>query len=336
MKHSDARQLRLQLKRSGLTDAIIDAAWPSWWTDEADVSSSARLELRFSLARKLGLDPQSLLDEGDEPRFIWRDEARFKNLTREQEQDQAILASFGAALGQVLTAATNEGPDITGASAENLRNTVLRDARPFVALHDLLSLAWSVGIPVVHLQLFPLSQKGMAAMTVRTGRRWAILLGKDSKYPAPVAFYLAHEIGHVALGHAQSGRVIVDFEHDDLHGPGDDEEERAADAFALELLTGEPAPNVLPSKDRYSAAELARVALASANELQIEPGTLALCFGYSTGDWATANAALNRIYAEAKPAWQEINAIAGTQIRFDDLPDELAEYATAVLGGNVK
>ena len=333
MKHSDARQLRLQLKRSGLTDAIIDAAWPSWWSDEAEVSSSARLELRFSLARKLGLDPQSLLEEGDEPRFLWRDEARFKNLTREQEQEQAILASFGAALGQVLTAATSDGPDITGTSAVDLRRALLTGARPFVALHDLLSLAWSAGIPVVHLQLFPLPQKGMAGMTVRTGPRWAILLGKDSKYPAPVAFYLAHEIGHVALGHAHSGRVLVDLEHDELHGPGDDEEERAADAYALELLTGEPAPKVLPLKDRYSASELARVALASAHQLQIEPGTLALCFGYSTGDWGTASSALSRIYAEAKPVWQEINALAAAQMRLDGLPDELAEYASAVLGG---
>lgn len=296
------------------------------------MSPSARLELRFSLARKLGLDPRSLLDEGDEPRFVWRDEARFKNLTREDEEEQAVLASFGAALGQVLTAATNEGPDITGMPASELRANLLRD-RPFVALHDLLSLSWSVGIPVVHLQLFPLSQKGMAGMTVRTARRCAILLGKESQYPAPVAFYLAHELGHVALGHVLAGRVLVDFDQQNLHGPADDEEEHSADAYALELLTGEPTPQVLPSRERYSAAELARVALSSASDLRIEPGTLALCFGYSTGDWATANAALRRIYSVAKPAWREVNALAEAQMDFEGLPAELAEYATAVLRG---
>ena len=41
-----------------------------------------------------------------------------------------------------------------------------------------------------------------------------------------------------------------------------------------------------------SANELARVALSSAQELGIEPGTLALCFGYSTGQWAVANGSL--------------------------------------------
>ena len=332
MKHSDARHLRLQLKRSGLTDAIIDAAWPSWWREDADVSSSARLELRFSLARKLGLDPRSLLDETDEPRFIWRDEARFKNLTTEDEEQRAVLASFGAALGQVLTAATHEGPDITGVPASDLRPALLGE-RPFVALIDLLSLCWSLGIPVVHLQLFPLSQKRMTAMTVRTGRRWAIMLGKDSQYPAPVAFHLAHEIGHVALCHVSVGHVLVDFEHQNLHGPDGDTEERAADEYALELLTGEPTPQVLPSQGTYTSAELAKIALRSAADLRIEPGTLALCFGYSTGDWATANAAVSRIYDAAKPVWLEVNGLAEAQMHFDSLPDELAEYATAVLHG---
>jgi hypothetical protein len=332
LKHSDARQLRLRLNRSGLTDAIIDAAWPSWWREDADVSSSARLELRFSLARKLGLDPSSLLDENDEPRFIWRDEARFKNLTTENDQERAVLASFGAALGQVLNAATHENRNITGVSASDLRSDLLR-GRPFVALHDLLSLSWSVGVPVVHLQVFPLPRKGMAAMTVRTGQQSAILLGKDSNYPAPVAFHLAHELGHIALGHTETGRVLVDFERDGLHRPGDDEEELQSDAYALELLTGEPRPQVLPSQDSYSAKELARVALGSASTLQIEPGTLALCFGYSTDDWATANAALRQIYSEAKPVWLEINRVAEAQLDLGSLPDELADFILAVLRG---
>jgi hypothetical protein len=173
----------------------------------------------------------------------------------------------------------------------------------------------------------------MAAMTVRTGQQSAILLGKDSNYPAPVAFHLAHELGHIALGHTETGRVLVDFERDGLHRPGDDEEELQSDAYALELLTGEPRPQVLPSQDSYSAKELARVALGSASTLQIEPGTLALCFGYSTDDWATANAALRQIYSEAKPVWLEINRVAEAQLDLGSLPDELADYILAVLRG---
>ncbi len=83
---------------------------------------------------------------------------------------------------------------------------------------------------------------------------------------------------------------------------------------------------------RYSARELARVALNSADMLRVEPGTLALCFGYSTGDWATANASMERIYSSAKPVWNEVNNIAQTQLALERIPDDALDYLKAVLG----
>ena len=43
------------LQQLGLSDAAINAAWPEWWSEAAEPSPSASLDLRFSLARKLGL-----------------------------------------------------------------------------------------------------------------------------------------------------------------------------------------------------------------------------------------------------------------------------------------
>jgi Zn-dependent peptidase ImmA (M78 family) len=86
----------------------------------------------------------------------------------------------------------------------------------------------------------------MSAMTVEVGTRSAILLGKDSLYPAHVAFYLAHEVGHIALGHIQPGSMVIDLDRTDLADPAVDAEEAAADAFALELLTGLSRPTILP------------------------------------------------------------------------------------------
>ena len=62
--------LKRRLQDVGLSGPAINAAWPRWWSEAAEASSSARAELRFSLARKLGLDPSSLLDESAEPRFV--------------------------------------------------------------------------------------------------------------------------------------------------------------------------------------------------------------------------------------------------------------------------
>src|SRR6266478_1051876 len=93
MEH--ARRFRQRLRGFGFTDPAIDAAWPSWWSDEAESSFSAQTELRFSIARKLGLEPRSLLEDETEPRFIWRDEARFKRLSGESDLERAGITSFG-------------------------------------------------------------------------------------------------------------------------------------------------------------------------------------------------------------------------------------------------
>ncbi len=152
-------------------------------------STSARTELRFSLARKLGLEPSSLLGEG-EPRFVWRDVAKFKHMSGEGEVEQTAITSFGRALGNLLVNAAPAPLTGIGTSALELREIVLVK-HPYVGLIDLLSVCWSAGVPVIHLRIFPWPQKRMAAMTVRVADRYAILLGKDSMYPAHIAFYLA-------------------------------------------------------------------------------------------------------------------------------------------------
>jgi hypothetical protein len=328
----NASQLRSRLRKLGLSDPAIKAAWPRWWSDEADTSVSARVDLRFSVARKLGLDPRSLLDDEQQPRFVWRDEARFKHLSGESDLERSAITSFGKALGSVLITASPPPISIKGSTAQDLRNLILREKQPYIRLLDLLSLCWSVGIPVIHLRVFPWPQKRMAAMTVRIDDRCAIFLGKDSMYPAQIAFYLAHELAHISLAHLTSDPVIVDLEQAVPSLEEEDAEEGSADRFALELLTGDPRPVVLPSGPHYSARELARVALNSADKLRVEPGTLALCFGYSTEDWATANASMERIYSSAKPVWNEVNNIAQTQLALERIPDDALDYLEAVLG----
>lgn len=324
--------VRQRLRHIGLSDAAIDAAWPDWWNDSAVPSPSARLDLRFSLARKLGLDARSLVDEEGVPRFIWRDEARFKNLSGETDSERAAIASFGRALGSIIIGAAGTGQVALPTDPVVIRDSILH-SRPFVGLLDLLVLCWAAGIPVVHLRIFPLPRKRMAAMTVRVGERSVILLGKDSKYPAQIAFYLAHEIAHIALGHLSRESAIVDLEAAQPAIGTTDREENEADRFALELLTGRTDPRVLPSSGSYNAPALADAVSRSATDLQIEPGTLALCFGYSTGNWAVVNSAMRFIYGSAKPVWIEVNRLAMGELTFGQIPSDTLPYLSSVLGG---
>jgi len=322
---TDAVELRKTLQKFGFSNAAIEAAWPDWWTVEAEGSSSARAELRFSLSRKLGLDPAALLREG-QPRFVWKDEAKFKRFSGSSDE-AAALASFGTSIGRALVSATTTDSR-PGLSAREIREAILAQSN-YVDLNSLVSFCWAVGLPVVQLRVFPLAAKRMCAMSVQWSSRHAIMLGQATNYAAQMAFYLAHELGHVYLGHVADGHAIVDV--DDVLRPGEnDVEERQADEFALELLTGHRELSILPTTDRFIAPQLAETAVRAALELRIDPGTIVLCLGYATGRWPQVFSALNRL-GTVKDMWRTINGIAREQMRAELFEGDYGDFIRAVL-----
>jgi len=322
--------LRRRLREAGLSDTTITAAWPQWWSSEADQSYSAQSELRFSLARKLGLDARSLLDDDQQPRFLWKGTARFKRLSDEAQAQREVLESFGTALANMLITVAPSASKVATVGAEQLRTAILKSA-PVVGLPDLLSVCWSFGIPIIHLRLFPWDLKRMSAMALRVGGRYAILLGRDSSYPAPIAFYVAHELGHILLGHLKENQAIVDL-GEIRSGDDSDDEEREADEFALSLLTGMKRPTFAVEGSGSNAPSLANAALSASGEAQIEPGTIAMCWGYATGKWPGANAALGFIYSRKVEIWREVNKVAETQLNLEQLPDDVRSYLRSVMG----
>lgn len=334
MLDDDALTFRKRLSSLGLSDSVIDAAWPSWWDAEAEASPSARAELRYSLARKLGLEPHSLLKDQEAPEFIWKEPAQFKHLSGETEAERWALTSFGTALGKMLLRGTSTKELVKAKTAADFRAAILAN-QVYVRFVDLLSLCWSIGIPTIHLRVFPLTKKRMAAMSVGVGSRHAILLGKDAVYPPQIAFYLAHELAHIFLNHLKDDEVLVDLERDapsaDSHGEKDSDEE-AADAFALELLTGLPSPEIIAIGPGVGSRSLAKAVLDAAEGERVEPGTLALCYAHSTGAWAAAMGAMRHIYGEPKEVWREVNGIAIEQLSLSALPVDILYYLRQVLG----
>jgi hypothetical protein len=316
-----------KLRQAGISRAAISAAWPSWWTEEAASSPSGRAELRFGLARRLGLEAKPLL--GERVEFIWNDEARFKHLSTESLAERAVLTSYGIAIGRLLLRATPNRDGVEVGSAADLRAAILAGHR-YVDLQSLVTTCWSLGIPVVHLRVFPLEAKSMHAMVVTVDGRFAILLGRDASYPAPIAFTLAHELGHILLRHLSGASALVDLE-DPATSKDDDAEEREADAFALTLLTGSPEPDIQTNVDAFNARNLAGAVLDAGPRYLIEPGTLALCLAYRRNAWPTANASLRYIYAESKPVWREVNGIAHFELDWEALGDEGAQYLRNVM-----
>ncbi|GIK49585.1 MAG: hypothetical protein BroJett013_22820 [Alphaproteobacteria bacterium] len=325
---ADTKQLKKKLKDAGLSDRVIEAAWPAWWSTAASDSPSAQAELRFSLARRLGLSPKALV--GDRVEFVWRDHVRFKNLRVDNDDERAALNSFGLSIARILFRATKAARGrLDGLSAEALRDAIIQ-SRPFVDLSGLLATCWGLGVPVIHLRVYPLKAKSMHAMIVRDEGRHAVLLLKDSRYPAPAAFWLAHEIGHAAKGHLKDGEAIADVFEPSKPGE-EDAEETEADRFALAALTGTPDPNIVTNVDRYTATSLAAAVLTEGPRHRIEPGTLALCLAYKTSRWATANAALRHIYSSEGDVWRYVNSIAEGELDWSELSEDSADYLREVM-----
>ena len=320
------------ISNTGLSESAISAAWPEWWSDAADSSPSAQAELRFSLARKLGLDPRSLVNEDGSPTFVWDDSAKYKNFKGDGEKEKPVITSFGTSLARILLKGCEQDISIVGKSATSLRTSILQ-SQSFVGIVELLSLLWGVGIPLVHLRIYPLSAKRMCAMTVQTNGKFAIFLARDSSYPAPLVFHIAHEIAHIALGHLENKIALVDMTDVVESSEKNDPEEVDADKFALELLTGSSEPSIVTVGESNSAKQLAKEVIRAGHERQIEPGTLALCYGHSTQKWALANKALRFIYDSPQEAWVPINTMAKDQLLWGNISDDVSSYIHAVLGG---
>jgi hypothetical protein len=265
---------------------------------------------------------------GDRVEFVWRDEARFKHLRSESAPELAALTSFGIAVGSYLLDALPAVP-APAIDPRTLRAALL-EVDPWIGLSGLLAVSWQLGIPVIHLRVFPLATKSMQAMVVSHKGRHAILLGRDASYPAPIAFTLAHELGHIALGHLSGAPALVDFETEDEDEL--DAQEVAADRYALELLTGEADPQVDPGAARFNAQALAGAAVAAGTRHRVEPGTLALVLAHRQGCWAVANEALVEIYDRPRPMWAEVNRVAAEQLEPAALDADGAEFLGRVMG----
>jgi hypothetical protein len=331
----DAAGFRQSIELMGYPRATVDAVWPEWWSAEAEDSLAAQTELRFTVARRLGLRPTTLFD-GDAPEFVWQHEAKFKGLTALDDRERAAITSFGQAFTQTLlpaVAAPTKGPSLVGLSAEELRASIMDQPGSVVDIESLCVLCWALGVPIVHLRVFPLPAKRMAAMAVRVGDRFAILVGRDASFPAPTAFHIAHEIAHIALGHLANTAAIVDTKI--LGREHEDAEEAEADRFALTLLTGDPEPKIEMNQRARTGKQLAQASIAATRPpggLRIEAGTLCLCYGYQTGDWHIAYASLRHVYLHEHAVWKVLNRFASNEIEWDALSIGGQAYVRAVLG----
>ena len=226
-----------RLRAIGFPKAFVQGTvLPDWW-DEAMVQTQAGYESTVGLlATRLGLTHASLRD----PRatLAFRDDAPVCFKLKDGTTVETVSASQSFAVQLARLALKGVPPrSLPDRTAEEVREEVLKDDRPWIDLEALLGWCWDVGLPVLHVDCRDIRGKTMDAMAVRVDGRYAVVVCRNESSPARLLFYLAHEVGHVLLGHLSADGVIADESIADRDADRDVQEVEA-NAFAIALLTG--------------------------------------------------------------------------------------------------
>jgi len=252
----------------GLPKRQVQAFLPAWWDDEIAETPSGLQQAKFILARALNLKLRSIAETPARIEFDLPEQRRFK-LIKGTTADDVELAVALARSASKIVLSNIERPYVRPVSAAEIRSQILASGKPWVGLSDLLDYCWECGIPVIHLAS-SIMKKKMDGIAMSINGRPSIVLSNVRKQGF-LLFHLAHELGHIALGHLSENGAIVDDEiknHESEEGRNSQEIE--ADRFAIELLTGN-ADTRLTLPRLVQARPLADTAIRFGKERQIDP-----------------------------------------------------------------
>lgn len=322
-------KLYSRLSRVGLSRAFVRrTALPQWWDDSLAENPSGRAQMLLLLSRHLGLDLASLQADDAPVRLRVFGPCKYKkraNVT----QDELALARVVATRAAQLAASAVSIPFVgVPEDAGEIRRQILDAGKSWVGLPESLEYCWSIGIPVLHLDHFPVTAKRPDGFAASVNGRPVIILCKKSKYSAWLLFVLAHELGHLALGHVPEGGALID---QGLHDDDPDSEERQANSFATELLTGSPDQRFVAAGRWLNAVDLAKEARAIGRQMMIDPGHVALNYAHSMGNsfYTVGNAALRHLEPH-RDAVSTIRAKMAENLDWSLLPEDSCDFLMRV------
>ena len=326
-KPNPMKELYRRLQAAGLPRKYVRTALlPSWWVDEIAVNPAGYAEAVMLLSRHSGIDVRALLADKDRLRLSDTARARLKKSRRAAGDDLMIARGLATQVASYAAMGADAIPLRVPTSARGLRQDILDEGNVWVSLDNLLDACWARGIPVVHMSAFPQGVKRMEGLAAKIRGRPVVVIAKDQKTSAWLLFILAHELGHIALGHLGDDQVLAEADIGKA-GADADAEEKAANAFAMELLSGDPELRVVPPSRWPAAEELARAAKRLGIEHRIDPGHVVLNYAHSMGPtfFAVANAALNQL-EPAADAPQRIRERLARRLAWSNLPREASEF----------
>jgi hypothetical protein len=324
-----------RLRSVGLTKGQVSALMPEWWDNTSANSTAGAWEFVLMISRRLGLDAVALAG-GDVRRLGEVSEPRFKHTVRVSSNDLGPASLIAGALAKAIVAATLPRPAAGRRTAAQVRDAALASGAARVDFDALLDFAWQQGIPVIPLPHLPNGVKKMDAAALRVGERPAIVIARRNESKAWLSFILAHELGHILLGHVPENGSIVEGSITDTAAfeaeSQLDAQEREANNYAHAVLGGDATDaEVSQWNARASEMQLVDAALKAAPGLRTAPGQLILRYAFLTRRWAQAQMAL-RFMADDVDAQDALVKRLSHEIDTAQIGDDLQDFVEKVTG----
>jgi hypothetical protein len=327
----------LQAVMKRLKAAKIDTGYvkqvvlPAWWENSLALEPVGFAEAVGYLSRGLGIKPESFYDPSaplvpDSPlRTV------FKASRRCNDDD---LASASAIASRIAGAAASACAIPLGKlppDAAGVRSEILAGTNDVVDFQSLLDYCWSKGVIVLGVTRF--AGKKPDGMALKVGTRPVIILCKSTSHPAWSAFDLGHELGHLALGHVDNDGLVLDKT---LDGADTDQEEREANDFAAEVLTGSRETS-FGSNHRLRAEMLVASAKDLGRRMRVDPGVMILNYARTMERiglpcWGLAQAALKSIPSNLETQ-EALSQSAMARLNWDHLSRDTRNWLLEAMRG---
>lgn len=240
-----------KLAKIGLKkDYIRENGLPSWWDDELSDKPLAVLEGAGYIADHLNLDLKSLICPEVEVKFNSPPPTKFKHHNTTKKKHPKLAQALASRVAELIAYGTDVKFTPLPTDVKEIRKEIL-GTHPTVHLISLLEYCWSKGIIVAYFHQFPQGTKKFAGLIQWQDNCPVIILSSKHQHAARFTFDLAHELGHLALGHLEQG-VLID---EKIEFNCYDEEECQADQFANYLLL-ENYDNLLGKKNSKTLKHL--------------------------------------------------------------------------------
>lgn len=331
----NAKTIYQTVAQLGLKSSQVRRLLPEWWDPLVEKDPSGVSELAMLLGRRLSLDVNALMSGRLSPKGAMASVA-FKHRAGLEPNALTAASAIASSLAQTVLAALPSSYSKLPNQADVLRKVATKGGVRQLGFDSLLTLCWDHGIPVIPLPNLPVGVRKMDGAALQIGERPVIVIAKKKSSRAWLSFILAHEIGHVALGHLKPGSTIVDISLQEgatyAADAQSDKQEADADAFALEAMGGE----AVESEVRKWAAHMAPVELAvkarvAARVYGIEPGHFILRHAFMNRRWPEAVAGLRFLSEDFNPEAALLDEFE-RRLDMDAVSDDMQGLVTQITG----